>query len=126
MKQLTRGEMEVMRVLWEHGEMKPSEIQERSSRPIKNSALRSYLTILVDKGHLTRRRNGKAYYYKAKTRRESAFRKEFRELADAFCGGSHGALVCHIFKSEEISKEELQELKQLAEEKIDEENAKQP
>jgi BlaI family transcriptional regulator, penicillinase repressor len=67
MPRFTPGELKVMRLLWEHGELKPSELQDRFSLPIKNPALRSYLTTLVEKGHVTRRRVGKAYYYKAVT-----------------------------------------------------------
>ena len=71
-----------MRVLWEHGELKPAELQERFSEPIKNPALRSYLTTLLEKGHVTRRRVGRAYYYKAATRSRSAFRTMLGELVD--------------------------------------------
>ena len=63
----TDGELKVMQLLWEHGEMKPSQLQELFPEPIKNPALRSYLTILVEKGHITRRKSGKAFLYKAKT-----------------------------------------------------------
>ena len=65
MPRFTPGELKVMRLLWEHGELKPAELQGRFPEPIKNPALRSYLTTLVEKGHVTRRRVGKAYYYKA-------------------------------------------------------------
>ena len=61
MPRFTPGELKVMRLLWEHGELKPAELQERFPEPIKNPALRSYLTTLLEKGHVTRRRVGKAY-----------------------------------------------------------------
>ena len=48
--------------------LKPSEIQKLYPTPIKNSALRSYLKILMDKGHVSRRKVGKAYEYQAVTR----------------------------------------------------------
>ena len=83
---------------------------------IKNAALRSYLTILVDKGHITRRRVGRAYYYKAKTRRETAFRSTLRHLIDAFCDGSSEALIARLIRAERISEEELLEIKRLADE----------
>ena len=47
---LTTAELEVMQVLWEHGELKPGEIQELLERDIKNPALRSILSILVETG----------------------------------------------------------------------------
>ena len=114
MPQLTPGELKVMKLLWEHGELKPSELQDRFPEPIKNPALRSYLTILLEKGHVTRRRVGKAYFYKAVTRSRSAFRTMLSELVDAYCGGSVQALVMNIIKAERLSEDELLELKRLA------------
>src|SRR5665213_194360 len=85
MPPMTPGELKVMRLLWEHGEMKPADLQECFPEPIKNPALRSYLTTLLEKGHVTRRRVGKAFYYKATTHSRSAFRTMLGELVDAYC-----------------------------------------
>src|ERR1700678_3088177 len=59
MPPLTPGELKLMRLLWEHGEMKPADLQGRFSEPIKNPALRFYLTTLLEKGHVTRRKAGR-------------------------------------------------------------------
>jgi hypothetical protein len=42
--------------------MKPAELQQRFPWDIKNPALRSHLTILLAKGHVKRRKVGKAYF----------------------------------------------------------------
>ncbi len=114
MSPFTSGEIAVMQILWEHGELKPSEVQERFPQPIKNPALRSYLSILVEKGHVSRRKKGKTYYYKAVTKRQKAFRTTVRELANAYCEGSAKDLVLNLIRSEKLSKSELLELKRLA------------
>jgi BlaI family transcriptional regulator, penicillinase repressor len=114
MSRFTPGELKVMRLLWAHGELKPSELQDRFPEPIKNPALRSYLTTLLEKGHVTRRRVGRAYYYKAATRSRSAFRSMLGELVNSFCGGSVQALVMNIIKAEKLSEDELLTLKRLA------------
>ena len=114
MSRFTTGELKVMRLLWEHGELKPGELQTLFPEPIKNPALRSYLAILVEKGHATRRLVGKTYYYKAATRSRSAFRSMLGELLESFCGGSVQALVMNIIKTEHLSEKELLELKRLA------------
>ncbi len=116
MPRFTPGELKVMRLLWKYGELKPAELQERFPRPIKNSALRSYLGILLEKGHVDRRRVGKAYYYKALTRSRSAFRKTLGELVDAYCGGSLQSLVMNIIRMERLSEDDLIALKRLADE----------
>jgi predicted transcriptional regulator len=108
--------MEVMRVLWEHGELKPAEIQERFPRPIKNAALRSYLSILHAKGHVSRRRGGNAFYYRPKTKRESTFRSMLSDLVNTFCDGSVEALLCRLLATEKLSQEELLELHRMAQE----------
>jgi BlaI family transcriptional regulator, penicillinase repressor len=114
MSRFTPGELKVMRLLWEQGELKPSELQDRFPEPIKNPALRSYLTTLLEKGHVARRRVGRAYFYKAVTRSRSAFRTMLGELVEAYCGGSVQALVMNIIKSERLSEEDLIELKRLS------------
>jgi BlaI family transcriptional regulator, penicillinase repressor len=114
MSKFTPGELNVMQLLWEHGEMKPAEIQERYPEPIKNPAVRSYLTILCDKGHVTRRKVGKAYYYKAKTPRRRAVRETLKELIDTYYEGSARALLLNLIRSEKLSDEELLRLKRLA------------
>jgi len=114
MARFTPGEMEVMRILWNDGELKPSEIQQRFSRPIKNAALRSYLSILCAKGHATRRRRGNAYYYRAKTKRESTFRSMLGDLVNTFCDGSIESLLCRLLAREKLSPDELLELQRVA------------
>lgn len=122
MAKFTPGELEVMRILWSHGELKPAEIQRHFPREIKNNALRSYLTILLEKGHVVRERKGKAYFYRAKTRIESTFRSMFDELVRACFDGSTEALLCHLIKQEELTEDDLLELKRMAEEESPSEN----
>jgi len=116
MSRFTEGELEIMRILWDHGEQKPAAIQEQFPRKITNSSLRSYLAILLEKNHLVRRRVGKAYFYRAKTRRNSAFRSMLRDVTRTYCGGSVDALLCQLIRSQKLSSEDLIELKKLSEE----------
>ena len=115
---LTSAELEVMQVLWEHGELKPAEIIQRFPRAIKNPALRSILGILVEKEHVVRRKAGKAFFYKAKTRQQSVFRAMLRELTETFCQGSSEALLMNLIQSQKLSDDELLELKRLAESSV--------
>lgn len=114
MKPLTPAEVEVMQVLWDSGPLKPAEIQEKFPRPIQNAALRSLLLVLLEKGHVRRRKDGKAYYYEATTPRDSAFRNMVRRIADAFFGGSTVSLVAELVKEEELNAEDLRDLQKIA------------
>jgi BlaI family penicillinase repressor len=120
----TPGEMTIMRLLWAHGELKPGDLQRLHPEPIKNPALRSYLTILLTKGHVSRRKVGKAYFYNAVTPHQSAFRSNLRDLINSFCAGSTQTLLLNLIRSEALSETELLKLKQLADEEASPPNIK--
>ncbi len=110
----TSGELEVMQVLWEHGKLKPAEIQEKFPRPIKNAALRSQLLVLLEKGHVRREKIGKAYYYTAKTPQHRTLKQMVREMANVFFDGSRTALIAQLIKMENLSEEDIRELQKVA------------
>ena len=114
MSSLTGGELEVMRVLWACGEMKPSEIQAKYCRPIKNAALRFQLKVLLEKGHVSRSKVGKAYYYKAVTAQQGTLEKMARRMADVFCQGSTVGLIAELIKAEKLDEGEVRQLRALA------------
>ena len=111
---LTACELEVMQVLWEHGELKPTQIQEKYSRPIKNAALRFQLKVLLEKAHISRHKIGKAFYYKALTAKKGAFKKMARHLAQVYCQGSAVGLIAELIKTEKLSPQDIRELQRLA------------
>ena len=115
MATFTTTELEVMRILWDFGELKPSEIQEKYSRPIKNAALRFQLKVLLEKGYVKRRKVGKAYYYKAATARGGAFKRMARRMADIYCRGSVAGLIAELVKTEKLSSDEIKQLQEMAE-----------
>ncbi len=115
---LTPGELEVIKVLWEHGELSPTQLQEHFPRPIKNAALRFQLRVLVDKKHVARRKEGRAYYYRALTPRQGTFRSMAQRMADVFFGGSAAGLIAELIKTENMSPEEIQDLQKLAKAKV--------
>lgn len=114
MSSFTSTELEVMKILWEHGQLKPSQIQDRYSRPIKNAALRFQLKVLLEKGHITRQKIGKAYYYKALTPRKGSLKKMVKHMAEVYSKGSTAGFIAELIKNEKLSTEELLELKELA------------
>ncbi len=110
----TPGELKVMTVLWQHGELTPPQLLELFPEPMKDPALRSYLTILVEKGHLRRRRMGKAYAYKAVTQERSAFSGMIQQLAEAFGDGSMRSLMLYLAKQEKLTHSDIDEIREAA------------
>jgi len=114
MAQLSEDQFSIMRVLWEGGEMKPSEIRQRLPFAIKDSALRYHLSVLRKAGYLNRRKRGKAYHYRAARSPDGTLRGILRSLADAFNESSTAGLLIRMVRQERLSAEEIEELKRLA------------
>lgn len=117
MSAFNKNELEVLRILWTEGELKPAEIQEHFSWSIENPTLRSVLVGLVENQFVSRQKRGKAFYYRAKASRKSQFLRAMRRMADVFAGGSTAALIMQLLKQEALSPDEIEELRRLANQK---------
>ena len=110
---LTPGELKVMRLLWEHGEMNPPEISEHYKPPIKDAALRACLAVLLEKKHVKRRREGRAYFYQAVTQQRRVFKSMLSQLVDNFCDGSARQLMLNLAEEESLSDEDIRQIRAL-------------
>lgn len=111
--QLSRREREVMDIVHGLGEGTAAEIRERMTDPPTDPAVRSTLRILVEKEHLTYRRDGPRYVYSATVSGERARRSAMRHVLRTFFGGSVEGAVAALLALEEgeITPEELARLR---------------
>ncbi|MBX7258293.1 MAG: BlaI/MecI/CopY family transcriptional regulator [Candidatus Hydrogenedentes bacterium] len=116
MPELNENELEAMRVLWEKGPSKPSDIQEEFAWPIENATLRSVLRVLVEKGHVSRRKEGKAFVYRARSSQRGILASMARMMARVCCGGDPAHLIAQLIRMEKLSDEELLNLRRIANE----------
>jgi predicted transcriptional regulator len=114
MTSLNQNELEALRILWEQGELKPAEIQARFAWPIENATLRSVLVNLVEKKHIIRRLQGKAFFYAARVPKGTLLKTMMLTLARVFAGGSHQELVAQLMKTSDIKPEDLKVIRQTA------------
>ncbi len=77
-----------MDAVYAAGEASASEIQAAIPDPPGNSAVRTFLRILVDKGHLRLRRDGIRYLYSPVKARKNAARSVLRNVVRTFFRGS--------------------------------------
>lgn len=117
MEDLNSNELETLRVLWQDGPLKPGEIQERFGWTIENATLRSVLRVLMDKGHVTRTKQGKAFFYQAKSSQPGMMASMAKRMAEVFAGGSRANLIAQLIRTERLSKKEIEELRRIAEDK---------
>jgi predicted transcriptional regulator len=114
MNLLNQNELEALRILWEHGELKPAEIQSRFAWPIENATLRSVLVNLVAKKHITRRLQGKAFFYAACVHKATMLDTTMQTLARIFAGGSRQELVIQLLEKSDLKPADLELLRRTA------------
>src|SRR5258706_610230 len=110
---LNQNELEALRILWEKGELKPAEIQSYFSWPIENATLRSVLVNLVEKKHVSRKLQGKAFFYTARVPKATLLQNLMQHLARVFAGGSHHELVAQWVKTADTTPTDLTRLRGL-------------
>lgn len=105
---LSRREREVMDIVHELREANVSQILERMEHPPSNSAIRSVLRILVNKGHLKIEPEGPRYQYSPTVPRCRVRQSALRHMLHTFFGGSvHGAMAALLeLEDTELSDEE--------------------
>jgi BlaI family penicillinase repressor len=111
---LNQNELEALRILWERGESKPAQIQELFSWPIDNGTLRSTLVNLVEKKHVSRLRQGKAYFYSARVAKLTALQTMTQSLARIFARGSTRELVAQLVDTSDITTGDLDFIRKIA------------
>ena len=124
MPELTKNELEAMRVLWRKSDLKPGDIQSEFSWAIENPTLRSALVALVEKGLVVREKRGKTFYYRAKSSERSLMSRMARAMAQVFSGGSTADLIAQLIKNEKLSPREIEQLRRIADEKTSPESAR--
>ena len=117
MNELNENEREVLRILWQTDRLKPAEIQADFAWEIENATLRSVLRNLVEKQLVTRQKQGKAFVYRAKSRRGTQLSRAMQRMGGIFTSGSKVDLILELLRRENLSDSELQTLQEIAQQK---------
>lgn len=119
LKNLGEVEQAVMDYIWTHGPSSSEACREAlaSSRPMKDSTIRTVLRRLEEKGYLTHEIQGRTFIYRASDARQSVAVRAVKGIIDRFCGGSAEELVLGMVDSAVLSRKQLERLARSIDEK---------
>ena len=123
LKNLGEVEQLVMDYLWTHGPSSSEACREAlaSSRPMKDSTIRTVLRRLEEKGYLTHETEGRTFIYKASDARQNVAVRAVKSIIDRFCGGSAEQLVLGMVDNAVLNRKQLERLaRKIAEKQIEE------
>lgn len=121
---LSRREREVMDIIFARGEATLSQILDEMESPPTRPALRSILTILEGKGHLTHRQDGREFIYQPVHSREEVGQSTLSRVIGTFFDGSlTQAMAAYLSHPQtQLSADEVAELRRF----LDEAKPKKP
>ena len=117
---LTEVELEFMQIVWQGGEVTPEDVLEqlrRQGRSLSDGSVRKILSILVTKGYLSRRPEGRTFRYRAEVPKGRANRSMLMDLVNRAFAGSPALMVAALLDSPKVSDTDLKKIKQLISER---------
>ncbi len=111
-RNLGEVEQQVMDYVWSHGPSTSEECREAlaSSRPMKDSTIRTVLRRLEEKGYLTHTTEGRTFIYQASDARQNVAVRAVKGIIDRFCGGSAEMLVLGMVDNAVLNRKQLERL----------------
>jgi predicted transcriptional regulator len=108
----TRGELEVLKVLWQREPCTVREIWEVLNRQRKRhyTSVASLLKAMAEKGLLTYQAQGRSFIYRANVARERTLGRMVEDLVGRAFAGSASALVLHVLDQCDPSPAEMDEI----------------
>ncbi len=101
-----------MDYIWSHGASTAETCREAlaSSRPMKDSTIRTVLRRLEEKGYLTHEVEGRTFVYKPSDKRRNVAVRAVKNIIDRFCGGSAEELVLGMVDNEVLDRKQFERL----------------
>ncbi len=112
----TEVELEFMQIIWRLGEVTTEDMQNtlrENGRDLSDGSIRKILSILLEKGHLERRRSGRSFIYKATVRKDQAHKRILQDILNRAFGGSITMMVAALFDARDIDRDDLEKIKTL-------------
>lgn len=116
--QPTNAELAILRVLWERGPSTVRDVHEALPRgdDIGYTTVLKMLQIMVDKGQVKRREEGRGHVYRAAQSQEVTQQKLVTDLMERAFGGSAAGLVMQALSAKPASEAELERIRELIDE----------
>jgi predicted transcriptional regulator len=109
----TDAELAILRVLWAHGPSTVRDVQEQLDTDQGYTTVLKHLQLMLDKDLVTRDESGRAHVYAPAVAEADTQRRLVDDLLDRAFGGSAQQLVMRALSTEDVSRDELNQIRDL-------------
>ncbi len=114
-------ELEILKIVWKSAPQTVRQIRTRlaeSGRKCAHTSVITILNIMVDKGYLEKKKDGKSYLFWPIVAEESVSQQMLGDMVTRVFDGSAKRLVLNLIDGESIEEAELLELRKLINQKV--------
>jgi BlaI family penicillinase repressor len=119
-RNLSPANLEIMKVIWEKGEVTVNEVFEtinsRRKHKLRRTTVQVQMNRLEEYGWLSHRAEGRAFFYSAVKERQTTRKDILDDIKNRVFGGSRADLVRCLLEDEDVTSEEAKELRRLIQE----------
>lgn len=108
---LTNAEHRIMEVIWARGSATVADVVQALHGKDAYTTILTLMRILTAKGYLSTHKEGRAHVFTPRVDRDTAARKAVHQLLSKFFAGSPSELVLTFLREEELTPEELDDIK---------------
>ncbi|MDP3739736.1 MAG: BlaI/MecI/CopY family transcriptional regulator [Hyphomonadaceae bacterium] len=112
---ISESEARVMEALWRDSPLSAEQViaEVAKAQGWTEATVKTLLNRLLRKKAITAKRDGRRYLYRPRLKRPDYVAAESRDLLDRLFGGKLAPLIAHFSERQEISEDEIAELKKL-------------
>ncbi|MEM6792862.1 MAG: BlaI/MecI/CopY family transcriptional regulator [Acidobacteriota bacterium] len=101
-RRLSRRERQIMDILYRLERASAADVQEEMADPPSYSAVRSALSLLVERGHLALEKEGQRYFYRPSVPKKKARRTVLAHVLETFFDGSRSAAALALLEDDDL------------------------
>lgn len=119
--QISEAEFEVMKIVWENAPVSTNDITDRLVQTTDWSpkTIQTLIRRLVSKGALTYEKNGRVFVYMPKVNEEEYLMQKSSSFISRYFGGDFSAMFSSYLGNDELTDEELKNLKGIIEDRVE-------
>ena len=116
-RKLSPANLEIMKVIWEKGEMTINDVAKainaRRNNDVRRTTIQVQMNRLEEYGWLKHTKRGRTYVYSAVVEKQKTRREILEDIKNRVFGGSRAELVKCLIEDADVTPEEIKELRAL-------------
>lgn len=117
---ISEAEYQVMKIIWQKSPISTNEVVEKLEKMTawKPKTIQTLLSRLVKKGALEYVKQGRVFVYTPLIQEKEILENENTSFIERFYDGMANSMVVNLLEQDKLSEEDMNELKQLLDEKL--------